>query len=347
MHQATTTTRGHILSSSQVTGISSGGCRSSTAVSRCTARVRRCSCRSGLGLEPWNVLHQGSPSARGCRSAWCSIIVGAAVLLLWIPLRQRPGPRHGLQRLRGRRRAWTRRWPWYRTRAPWRSASRCWSAGIVLNGVATGLYIAARFGPGPRDGLMTGLHQRTGRLDPPGAHGHRGRGRGDRLRPRRHGRHRHGPVRAVHRPARPAVPARVRRPLGIGRQHGRCRGVNRSGRYCAGDHADTPSLPRPSRPDRLRPPGRGGGRPGEHRGPVPARGRGGLSVHRDRCARHRRRQARRLPRRDAGPGDRRGGPDRGPALGRRTARARGAVPNRCPSSRSCWRRSPTSAGTST
>ncbi len=36
-------------------------------------------------------------------------------------------------------------------------------AGIVLNGVATGLYISASFGPGPRDGLMTGLHQRTGR----------------------------------------------------------------------------------------------------------------------------------------------------------------------------------------
>jgi uncharacterized membrane protein YczE len=36
-------------------------------------------------------------------------------------------------------------------------------AGVVLNGVATGLYIAARFGPGPRDGLMTGLHRRTGR----------------------------------------------------------------------------------------------------------------------------------------------------------------------------------------
>lgn len=36
-------------------------------------------------------------------------------------------------------------------------------AGIVLNGAATGLYIAAKFGPGPRDGLMTGLHQRTGR----------------------------------------------------------------------------------------------------------------------------------------------------------------------------------------
>jgi len=36
-------------------------------------------------------------------------------------------------------------------------------AGVVLNGLATGLYITARYGPGPRDGLMTGLHRRTGR----------------------------------------------------------------------------------------------------------------------------------------------------------------------------------------
>src|SRR5262249_21705141 len=91
-----------------------------------------------------------------------SIIVGAAVLLLWIPLRQRPGlgtvsnvfvvglaidattavlpPAHGLAPRIG-----------------------LLVAGIVLNGAATGLYIAARFGAGPRDGLMTGLHRVTGR----------------------------------------------------------------------------------------------------------------------------------------------------------------------------------------
>ncbi|MFI6487080.1 YitT family protein [Streptomyces sp. NPDC050564] len=116
---------------------------------------------SGLGLEPWNVLHQGLAELTGLTIGVVSIIVGAAVLLLWIPLRQRPGlgtvsnvfvvgiamdgtlavlpDAHTL---------------------PVRIALLV--AGIVLNGVATGLYISAGFGPGPRDGLMTGLHKRTG-----------------------------------------------------------------------------------------------------------------------------------------------------------------------------------------
>ncbi|MCX5138903.1 MULTISPECIES: YitT family protein [unclassified Streptomyces] len=117
---------------------------------------------AGLGLEPWGVLHQGLAERTGISIGVVSIIIGAIVLLLWIPLRQRPGlgtvsnvfavglamdgtlalvPEvHGLVAQAG-----------------------VMVAGIVLNGVATGLYIAARFGPGPRDGLMTGLHQRTGR----------------------------------------------------------------------------------------------------------------------------------------------------------------------------------------
>ncbi|MGW0735975.1 membrane protein YczE [Streptomyces sp. NPDC002851] len=118
--------------------------------------------RAGLGLEPWNVLHQGLAELTGLTIGVVSIVIGAAVLLLWIPLRQRPGlgtvsnvfvvglamdgtlalvpDAHGLA-----------------FQIP------LLAAGIVLNGAATGLYISARFGPGPRDGLMTGLHQVTGR----------------------------------------------------------------------------------------------------------------------------------------------------------------------------------------
>ncbi|MEU9313160.1 hypothetical protein [Streptomyces sp. NPDC048256] len=118
--------------------------------------------RAGLGLEPWNVLHQGLGELTGLTIGVVSIVVGAAVLLVWIPLRQRPGlgtvsnvfvvglamdgtlayvpEAHGLA-----------------VQVP------LLLAGIVLNGAATGLYIAASFGPGPRDGLMTGLHRRTGR----------------------------------------------------------------------------------------------------------------------------------------------------------------------------------------
>ncbi|GFH39387.1 membrane protein YczE [Streptomyces pacificus] len=118
--------------------------------------------RGGLGLEPWGVLHQGLAARTGLTIGLVSIAVGAAVLLLWVPIRQRPGlgtvsnvfvvgiamdgtlaavpAVHGL----GTRVAVA-------------------AAGIVLNGMATGLYISARLGPGPRDGLMTGLHRLTGR----------------------------------------------------------------------------------------------------------------------------------------------------------------------------------------
>ncbi|MEU9100085.1 hypothetical protein [Streptomyces sp. NPDC048361] len=118
--------------------------------------------RAGLGLEPWGVLNQGLARHTGLSIGTVSIVVGAAVLLLWIPLRQRPGlgtvsnvfaigicmdatiamvpDAHGLL-----------------AQVPLTVVA------IVLNGVATGLYITARFGPGPRDGLMTGLHRVTGR----------------------------------------------------------------------------------------------------------------------------------------------------------------------------------------
>ncbi|MBB5931648.1 putative membrane protein YczE [Streptomyces echinatus] len=117
---------------------------------------------AGLGLEPWNVLHQGLAELTGLSIGAVLIIVGAAVLLLWIPLRQRPGlgtvsnvfviglAMDGTLALLPDLRSLAVRIP-------------LMVAGIVLNGMATGLYIAARFGPGPRDGLMTGLHRRTGR----------------------------------------------------------------------------------------------------------------------------------------------------------------------------------------
>ncbi|MER7517403.1 hypothetical protein [Streptomyces sp. NPDC126499] len=118
--------------------------------------------RGGLGLEPWGVLHQGLAERTGLSIGVVSIVVGAVVLLLWIPIRQKPGlgtvsnvfviglAMDGTLAL-----------------VPETSGLPAGIAlmvlGIVLNGMATGLYIAARFGPGPRDGLMTGLHRLTGR----------------------------------------------------------------------------------------------------------------------------------------------------------------------------------------
>ncbi|MEU6098184.1 hypothetical protein [Streptomyces sp. NPDC047079] len=118
--------------------------------------------RAGLGLEPWNVLHQGLAELTGLSMGVVLTIVGAAVLLLWIPLRQRPGlgTVSNVLVIGFAMDATLAVLPEVRflgLRVP------LLLAGIVLNGVATGLYIAADFGPGPRDGLMTGLHRRTGR----------------------------------------------------------------------------------------------------------------------------------------------------------------------------------------
>jgi uncharacterized membrane protein YczE len=112
--------------------------------------------KSSLGLDPWDVFHQGLAEATGLRFGWIVNIVGAAVLLLWIPLRQRPGIGTisnvvviGL--------AVDAALAVLPAAGPLYAQAGFLVFGIVLNGVATGLYIGARLGPGPRDGLMTGF----------------------------------------------------------------------------------------------------------------------------------------------------------------------------------------------
>jgi uncharacterized membrane protein YczE len=118
--------------------------------------------RASLGLDPWDVFHQGLSEKIGLSFGTIVIIIGALVLLAWIPLRQKPGigtisnvfvvglavdatlailPEvHGLE-----------------LQLP------LLAAGIFLNGVAGAAYIGAGLGPGPRDGLMTGLVRITGK----------------------------------------------------------------------------------------------------------------------------------------------------------------------------------------
>jgi uncharacterized membrane protein YczE len=110
---------------------------------------------SRLGLDPWDVFHQGVARRTGLTIGTVTIAVGALVLLLWIPLRQRPGIGTvsnvvviGL--------AVDAALALLPTVQPLAGRVAFLVAGIVLNGVATGLYIGARLGPGPRDGLMTG-----------------------------------------------------------------------------------------------------------------------------------------------------------------------------------------------
>lgn len=118
--------------------------------------------RAGLGLDPWDVFHQGLALRTGMSIGLASAVVGVAVLLAWIPLRNRPGIGTvanviviavtvdlGL---------WLIPEP---SSLPLRVAMMV--AAVVLNAVSTVLYIGAGLGPGPRDGLMTGLVMRTGR----------------------------------------------------------------------------------------------------------------------------------------------------------------------------------------
>jgi len=117
--------------------------------------------RATLGLNPWDVLHDGLTEQTPLGFGTVVAVTGVAVLLLWIPLRQRPGVGTvanvvviavsvdvALAVL-----------PPPAALAP-RVALMV--GGIVLNGVASAAYIGARLGPGPRDGLMTGLAARTG-----------------------------------------------------------------------------------------------------------------------------------------------------------------------------------------
>jgi uncharacterized membrane protein YczE len=118
--------------------------------------------RSGLGLDPWDVFHQGVAEHLGLAIGTVSVLVGAAVLLAWIPLRQRPGiGTLSNVVLIGVSMNFALGWLPHVDAIGWRIADMI--AGVVLCGLATGMYIGANLGPGPRDGLMTGLARRTGR----------------------------------------------------------------------------------------------------------------------------------------------------------------------------------------
>jgi uncharacterized membrane protein YczE len=112
-----------------------------------------------LGLDPWDVFHQGlARHSRLAIGTW-SILVGLVVLLLWIPLRQLPGigTVANVVMIGG-----TMDVVLSLVHSPhslfWRIV--CLVAGVGLSGVATGAYIGAGLGPGPRDGLMTGFAAR-------------------------------------------------------------------------------------------------------------------------------------------------------------------------------------------
>ncbi len=118
--------------------------------------------RSELGVMPWDVLHQGLARQLGWSLGVVTMVVGALVLLAWIPLRERPGlgTVSNVVVIGLALDAALAVLP-----EPSSLALRVAFAGlgIALNAVATAAYIGVHLGPGPRDGLMTGLVRRSGR----------------------------------------------------------------------------------------------------------------------------------------------------------------------------------------
>ena len=118
--------------------------------------------RADLGLMPWSVLDQGISRTTGLSLGVCSIVVGVVVLLAWVPLRQRPGL-GTVSNVLVIGVALDASLALLPAVSSWPARALLVLAGTGLNAVATAAYIGVRLGPGPRDGLMTGLVRRTGR----------------------------------------------------------------------------------------------------------------------------------------------------------------------------------------
>lgn len=118
--------------------------------------------RGGLGLDPWDVFHVGVALHVPLTIGQVVVATGVAVLLAWIPLRQAPGLGTVANAV----------WVGVAADATLALVPEPDSllvrvlymtlGGVLLNGVASALYIGAQLGPGPRDGLMTGIARRTG-----------------------------------------------------------------------------------------------------------------------------------------------------------------------------------------
>ncbi|GAA3981815.1 hypothetical protein FOF52_03755 [Thermobifida alba] len=114
---------------------------------------------TGLGVAPWDVLHQGLHLRTGWSIGTWAVVTGAAVIVLWIPLRQRAGL-GTLLNVVGVGTAMDVSLLWLPVPQTLAGQVALLAAGIVAVAAGSGLYIGAGLGPGPRDGLMTGLADR-------------------------------------------------------------------------------------------------------------------------------------------------------------------------------------------
>lgn len=117
--------------------------------------------RADLGADPWNVFHLGVAKLLALDIGTVMIATGALVLLLWIPLRQRPGL-GTISNVVVLGLAADAALSVIPTLSDILPRSGLLAGAIVVNAIATAMYIGAGFGSGPRDGLMTGVHARTG-----------------------------------------------------------------------------------------------------------------------------------------------------------------------------------------
>jgi hypothetical protein len=117
--------------------------------------------QSGLGNAPWSVLAQGISLKSGLSIGTSTLIIGALVLALWIPLRERPGfgTLSNILIISLFIEVGTSIFPKQEVLIPGLIFT---FVGIAMVGIGSSLYITCGLGPGPRDGAMTGLHQRTG-----------------------------------------------------------------------------------------------------------------------------------------------------------------------------------------
>ncbi|MDU0326682.1 hypothetical protein RWH43_07920 [Microbacterium sp. KSW2-21] len=116
---------------------------------------------AGLGVDPWTVFAEGVSRVTGIGIGWVTNIIGLCVLLLWIPLRQKPGVGTVANILLVGTSIQLTLGVLPHPDVLWLQVLML-VAGVVIVAFASGLYIGAHFGPGPRDGLMTGMHARFG-----------------------------------------------------------------------------------------------------------------------------------------------------------------------------------------
>lgn len=117
--------------------------------------------RGAIGVAPWDVLTQGIDKQTHLGFGFITVLLSGVVLLFWIPIRQKPGVGTVLNALLVGPAAQFGLWAIPAGLDLW-ARILLFAAGLLVLAAATGLYIGAHFGPGPRDGLMTGIHRRTG-----------------------------------------------------------------------------------------------------------------------------------------------------------------------------------------